>query len=703
MAIDSSYFAASNEDFWRTLTGARPDGATDTTDAIRRLGHTGIGGVAVSDAMPVVNTPSEPNFYLHLANSAAGRGQLMYGSSPLSYYTERAAAVAANSFVDIGSFGVSAGAHSFRLSVEVSVTSYSVAKIYVATVKYNQTANVWQVLKPLSDSGAYGANNFEVLFRVSNATCSLRLRRTGGANVGIYNIRLEHVGVPDTLLTESTTSGVDAAAYVTFDPFGLSGWLLAGNMGTTPSAYNDTAAQLNNFLGTLDNQSLQLYTNAGHATNKSDLRLYSATPTGAAVTVPADIFHIRRNGTDGVNSPQMLSIALGKWLADANARTRADFRLTNAAVEATDRVALSLFSQGGAGINGLGANADWVWANAGGWGRGNGGALLALMGANASNNIGPHIGAWTAADTYPLFYMLNWSHNNINMVFDGYYDGNWRHSHAGGRVFRMTKAASSLAISGTNALSAAGTVAALSNICLFQYAGATTAGGEVSLGTVQKNRRLVLHDTDAASDHNFYGFGVNAGILRYQAAAGADHVWYVANNPAASTELMRLMDNGAVGIGTAAPAAGMGRISVANNGYKPGGGAWAAFSDKRIKKEVKPFVPGLKEILALNPVSFSYNGKANSIDNGETYIGLIAQEVSAVLPDFIEEHKIDEETYAAMEKKDQKLFADKTVLALREGLTNFEAVLINAIKELAEENKRLSSRLSALEAKDYGA
>lgn len=565
----------------------------------------------------------------------------------------------------------------------------------------------------------------------------------------------------------------DPAGLIKFiDASGLTDyWRITGNAATLATAYADAAAQTNNFLGTLDNQPVAIYTNANNANAKSDLRLYTATPTGAAIAAAANIFHVRRNGQSGVVFPQMMTVALGKWLAGVEARTRADFKLTNGNVNIPDTTPLSIFSQGGIGINGNGTNADWVWtATGGGFGRGNGGALLGMMGATSSNNLGPHVGVWTSADTFPVYYQLNWSHDNVAMLFDSYYDGAWKAASTS-RPYAIYKLGGALNFYGSAAApAAAGNAWAQDLMARFRYAGATLAGGELDFNNVAKNRRIVLWDGNAASDHQYYGFGINANVLRYQVAGTtADHVWYAATAAGTSSELGRLTGtgrlavginaptarlhvsgpnanggavplfrvtdtniagsyfaidngqaasayrlissirnleiqsagnsnqlvvntNGSVGIGTAASTAGVGRLSVATNADKPGGGAWAVFSDRRIKRNIEPVKWGLAELLKLKPVSFEYNGKANSIDDGKTYYGLVAQELQEVIPDFVEEHPIDGETYEAMSEDDQKLFSDKVVLSIKEGLTNMEALLLNAVQEL-------SARVTELEAK----
>ena len=57
-------------------------------------------------------------------------------------------------------------------------------------------------------------------------------------------------------------------------------------------------------------------------------------------------------------------------------------------------------------------------------------AVFAIDGTNA-NTAGPHIQYTTASDDHPLFQQLNWTHDNIAMSFDAYYDGSWKSSDVG--------------------------------------------------------------------------------------------------------------------------------------------------------------------------------------------------------------------------------------------------------------------------------
>ncbi|GAF83396.1 unnamed protein product, partial [marine sediment metagenome] len=57
-------------------------------------------------------------------------------------------------------------------------------------------------------------------------------------------------------------------------------------------------------------------------------------------------------------------------------------------------------------------------------------ALLAIKGANASA-AGPHMQFTTASDDYPLLQIWPWTHDNVGLLFDCYYDGATKSSDAG--------------------------------------------------------------------------------------------------------------------------------------------------------------------------------------------------------------------------------------------------------------------------------
>jgi hypothetical protein len=90
---------------------------------------------------------------------------------------------------------------------------------------------------------------------------------------------------------------------------------------------------------------------------------------------------------------------------------------------------------------------------------------------------------------------------------------------------------------------------------------------------------------------------------------------------------------GNVGIGTAAPTD---LLSVNGNASKPGGGAWAVFSDERLKNITGRFNTGLKAVMQLQPIRYEYKAD-NALGlkaNGEN-IGFGAQTLQRVIPEAV--------------------------------------------------------------------
>jgi hypothetical protein len=75
----------------------------------------------------------------------------------------------------------------------------------------------------------------------------------------------------------------------------------------------------------------------------------------------------------------------------------------------------------------------------------------------------------------------------------------------------------------------------------------------IRMGNTVQNRKIVLHQ-GGSDDHVYFGFGINAGVLRYQTNnTVADHVFYAAVNSTTSNEVFRVRGTGQVGIGGITP------------------------------------------------------------------------------------------------------------------------------------------------------
>ena len=118
---------------------------------------------------------------------------------------------------------------------------------------------------------------------------------------------------------------------------------------------------------------------------------------------------------------------------------------------------------------------------------------------------------------------------------------------------------------------------------------------------------------------------------------------------------------------------------------KLGGGFWATFSDRRVKKDIRPYTRGLNEIKQINPVWYKYNELSGYKDTENDYVGIIAQEMEHVLPNTVSE--FDDSNNSGISYKKQ--FNGSEVMW----------TLVNAVKELTQKIKTLEACIKELEKK----
>lgn len=107
-------------------------------------------------------------------------------------------------------------------------------------------------------------------------------------------------------------------------------------------------------------------------------------------------------------------------------------------------------------------------------------ARLTLNGTDANYASGPHIEVRTGADIYQLVQLLSFTHDNINLTFDGYYDGNWRSSDAGSN-FQFRKQADALSIYYNSGTAQGSVISAWLQAFVVNNSGATLMRGPVQI------------------------------------------------------------------------------------------------------------------------------------------------------------------------------------------------------------------------------
>ena len=165
----------------------------------------------------------------------------------------------------------------------------------------------------------------------------------------------------------------------------------------------------------------------------------------------------------------------------------------------------------------------------------------------------------------------------------------------------------------------------------------------VTLGGLNINgANLVMNDKDiqlrSTYDHGigwygsgkpFAGVSVDGPVVYGYGGGGLG----IVHSGSTSNIVVYWNSSGYVGIGTTSPDA---LLTVNGAADKPGGGSWSTFSDVRLKKNIQPLSGVLQKLLTLRGVSFEYKEPEKIHELSGERIGMIAQEVEQVFPDWVE-------------------------------------------------------------------
>lgn len=189
-------------------------------------------------------------------------------------------------------------------------------------------------------------------------------------------------------------------------------------------------------------------------------------------------------------------------------------------------------------------------------------ARLALDGANAST-AGPHIQITTDNDDYPTVQLLSWSHDNIALNLDAYFDGaNWKSGDAGSN-FQLYKVSDALQLRYDSGVAQGSNITWVTGIYL-------DTAGNVGVGTSGPDAKLdilansgvqlrithtdgsVFADLSVDSNHDLTIQPSSTGQIKLKATS--DSVDFLQVIDAGSTVTLNVdSSNNRVGINTSAP------------------------------------------------------------------------------------------------------------------------------------------------------
>jgi len=151
---------------------------------------------------------------------------------------------------------------------------------------------------------------------------------------------------------------------------------------------------------------------------------------------------------------------------------------------------------------------------------------------------------------------------------------------------------------------------------------------------------------------------------------------------------MAILQNGRVGIGTAAPTEAL----HVNGNIKYTGALLS--SDKKLKSNITPYTRGLEALMNITPVTYEYNGKGGTT-RGDAHVGLVAQELQNVAPELVEKFIHTEMSEATM-TKEHEVLSEANYLQIRDNEVKY--LLVNAVKEQQEKIETLEQELAEMKA-----
>jgi len=225
--------------------------------------------------------------------------------------------------------------------------------------------------------------------------------------------------------------------------------------------------------------------------------------------------------------------------------------------------------------------------------------------------------------------------------------------------------------------------------------------GRVGIGTASPTNMLHIKDSVSAILRLESPAGSKSGLSMYRPGdtqsralvylkEDEDLGLAVGDGAGALTEMVTLTRNGGGKVGILTGGLTNYTLEVNGTAGKPGGGTWSDSCDERLKKNITALDgrEALAQICRLRGVTFEWINPEEHAEGGRA--GVIAQELEAVFPEWVEEIE--------PRGRDRDLLPAGDAVKAVTFPHDFNAYVIEAIKELDAQNRELEARIRALES-----
>lgn len=274
------------------------------------------------------------------------------------------------------------------------------------------------------------------------------------------------------------------------------------------------------------------------------------------------------------------------------------------------------------------------------------------------------------------------SQNNtgLNNTFIGSGSGDINTTGDFNTILGFNSNVSSANLTNATAIGANATVAQSNSLVL------GSSGTNVGIGINTPNTKLHI---DGGTDANI-SIPTSGYLLLGDAGAAnlvMDDNEILARSNGAATTLYLQYQSGNVVIG--GNTAGSHKLSVNGDAAKVGGGSWAVYSDRRLKKDIIPYTDGLSSLLKINPVSFNYN-QVTGYDTKKRYVGVVAQELQKVSPYMVADLNMHAPDGSAYLQVDNSAMTYMLINAVKE-----QQQQINELKEITLQQQKTIKELQS--------